>query len=239
MKILFQVAAIVLIIAFSQSCKNGADMSAAAEDVNLATIEDTMMYGIGSYNIDILMNQFNIEDPDLSVIYKGMQDAKDENPLFTAEEFNAIAQSYFQKQAEQAAVDNQSKGDAFLEENKGKEGVQVTESGLQYKVLEEGSGESPSATDRVTVDYEGRLINGEVFDSSIARGEPASFNVNQVIAGWTEALQMMKPGARWELYIPSNLAYGERGGPGGAIGPNETLIFEVKLISVEEAAAGQ
>lgn len=239
MKILFQLAAVVLLIAFSQSCKNGGDISASTKNVELTTIEDTMMYGIGSYNIDILMNQFKIEDPDLSVIYKGMEDAKNEEPLFTADEFNAIAQSYFQKQAEQAAVENEGKGVTYLEENKSKEGVQVTESGLQYKVLEEGSGASPSATDRVTVDYEGRLINGEVFDSSIARGEPATFGVNQVIAGWTEALQMMKPGSRWELYIPSNLAYGERGGPGGTIGPNETLVFEVKLISIEAGAAGQ
>lgn len=129
------------------------------------------------------------------------------------------------------ATQNQDAGDNFLAENSMKEGVKTTDSGLQYKIIEEGSGKSPSPTDMVTVNYEGTLINGTVFDSSYKRGEPISFPVNGVIQGWQEALPMMKEGATWMLYIPSELAYGPRGA-GGIIGPNETLIFKVELIKV-------
>jgi FKBP-type peptidyl-prolyl cis-trans isomerase len=234
MKILGQLLAIALLFSVFQSCKNGAGTETPdAANVELASIEDTIMYGIGAYNVDLLKNQFKIDEPNLSVVYKGMQDGLADEAIFSQEEFNTLAQSFFQRQAEKAGVENLAKGQEFLAENKSKEGIQTTDSGLQYKVLEEGAGASPGPTDRVTVDYEGRLLSGDVFDSSIARGEPATFGVNQVIAGWTEALQMMKPGSRWELYIPSDLAYGERGGPGGGIGSNETLIFEVKLISIE------
>jgi FKBP-type peptidyl-prolyl cis-trans isomerase FklB len=127
---------------------------------------------------------------------------------------------------------NKVEGEAFLAENKTKAGVVALPSGLQYKVLKEGSGKSPKVTDTVVTHYRGRLISGKVFDASYDRGEPISFPVNGVIAGWTEALQLMKEGAKWELYIPSNLAYGPRGA-GPDIGPNATLIFEVELISVK------
>jgi FKBP-type peptidyl-prolyl cis-trans isomerase FklB len=122
-------------------------------------------------------------------------------------------------------------GDDFLAENKDKEGIQVTDSGLQYKVIEEGSGESPQATDQVTVHYTGKLIDGKVFDSSVQRGEPAQFGVNQVIPGWVEGIQLMKPGAKYEFFIPQELAYGEQGSQ-GAIPPFSALIFEVELIKV-------
>lgn len=122
-------------------------------------------------------------------------------------------------------------GEAFLAENKTKEGVTTTESGLQYKVIRAGEGKKPGKTDSVTVHYRGRLINGAVFDSSYERGEPASFPVGGVISGWTEALQLMQEGAKWELYIPAELGYGARGA-GGDIGPNEVLIFEVELLKV-------
>jgi FKBP-type peptidyl-prolyl cis-trans isomerase FklB len=122
------------------------------------------------------------------------------------------------------------KGRAFLEQNAQREGVKVTESGLQYVVLEEGEGESPDPTDRVRVNYTGTLLDGQVFDSTENRG-PAVFGVNQVIPGWTEALGMMKEGGKWRLFIPSDLAYGPRGA-GGRIGPNEVLIFEVELLDV-------
>lgn len=126
---------------------------------------------------------------------------------------------------------NKAKGEAFLTENKKKEGVVVRPSGLQYKILKEGTGASPKSTDMVTTHYAGTTIDGREFDSSYKRGEPTSFGVNQVIAGWTEALQLMKVGSKWELYIPSKLAYGERGA-GGVIGPNQTLIFTVELIKI-------
>ncbi|WP_018478186.1 FKBP-type peptidyl-prolyl cis-trans isomerase [Pontibacter roseus] len=127
--------------------------------------------------------------------------------------------------------ENQKKGEAFLAENKGKEGVKTLPSGLQYQVLQEGTGKSPAASDKVTTHYHGTLIDGTVFDSSYERGQPATFPVNGVIAGWTEALQLMKEGAKWRLFIPSNLAYGSQGA-GDVIGPNTTLIFDVELISV-------
>jgi FKBP-type peptidyl-prolyl cis-trans isomerase FkpA len=126
------------------------------------------------------------------------------------------------------------KGEKFLAENKTKEGVKTTDSGLQYKITKEGTGKSPKATDVVVVHYEGKLLDGTVFDSSIKRGQPIDFPLNRVIPGWTEGLQLMKEGGKAILYIPSKLAYGPRGtGAGGPIGPNETLIFEVELIKVQ------
>jgi FKBP-type peptidyl-prolyl cis-trans isomerase len=137
-----------------------------------------------------------------------------------------------QAQGENPMIENMKKGATFLAENKKKDGVKVTESGLQYKVLEEGTGKTPKATDTVKVHYRGTTINGREFDSSYRRGEPIEFPLNGVIKGWTEGLQLMKEGSKYELYIPSNLAYGSRGA-GGAIGPNETLIFQVELIEVK------
>ena len=135
--------------------------------------------------------------------------------------------------AKQQGEKNKKEGEIFLETNKKKEGVQTLPSGLQYKVLKAGAGKKPTATDTVTVHYRGTLIDGKEFDSSYRRGKPATFPVNGVIPGWTEALQLMEEGAKWELFIPSNLAYGERSA-GGDIGPNATLIFEVELISIEQ-----
>lgn len=126
---------------------------------------------------------------------------------------------------------NEKAGKAFLEENGKRVEVSTTASGLQYEVLEEGSGKQPTAQDQVTVHYTGKLIDGTVFDSSVERGQPATFGVTQVIPGWVEALQMMKEGAKWRLFIPSNLAYGPNGA-GNVIGPNSTLIFDVELIKV-------
>ncbi|OYP38284.1 phage infection protein [Rhodopirellula sp. MGV] len=130
-----------------------------------------------------------------------------------------------------AAAENKAKGDAWLKENASKEGVKPLTGGLQYKVLKEGSGASPSPSDTVRVHYTGKLINGETFDSSVERGEPAEFMVGGVIKGWQMALQKMKVGDKWMLYIPSELAYGERGSS-GAIGPNEVLVFEVELLDI-------
>lgn len=134
---------------------------------------------------------------------------------------------------EQASSENAQEGAAFLEENKQREGVTTTDSGLQYEVVEQGEGDKPSADDTVTVHYTGTLLDGTKFDSSRDRGQPATFPVNGVIPGWTEALQLMPVGSKWKLFIPSDLAYGPRGA-GGVIGPNETLVFDVELMAIGE-----
>ena len=151
------------------------------------------------------------------------------------EERQAIAAEQQEKaEAEraEAAEKNRAEGETFLAANKEKDGVVTTDSGLQYRVIVEGTGEKPTAEDTVRVHYRGTLIDGTEFDSSYARGEPAEFQVNRVIAGWTEALQLMSEGAKWELYIPSDLAYGSRGA-GADIGPDAVLIFEVELIKAK------
>ena len=135
--------------------------------------------------------------------------------------------------AKEAGATNRKEGDTFLAENKSKDGVKVLPDGLQYKVLTEGNGPKPAATDTVTVNYRGTLINGKEFDSSYKRGQPASFPVNGVIKGWTEALQLMPVGSKYQLFIPPDLAYGDRGA-GADIGPGDTLIFEVELLSIGE-----
>ena len=134
---------------------------------------------------------------------------------------------------------NKKEGDAFLAENKTKEGVVTLPSGLQYKILKEGTGPKPTATDTVVCNYKGTLLDNTEFDSSYKRGQPATFPVSGVIKGWTEALQLMPVGSKWQLFIPSDLAYGARGGPGGGIGPNATLVFEVELMSIQPKAEVQ
>lgn len=181
-----------------------------------------------------------------AVLEKGIQDALAGTPgLLTEEERGAVISQFQQEKMRQrmeehkaAADKNLAEGAAFLAENAKKEGVKVLESGLQYKVITEGAGESPKATDKVTTHYRGTLLNGEEFDSSYKRNKPASFAVNGVIKGWTEALQLMKKGSKWQLFIPANLAYGERG-TGGSIGPNSTLIFEVELLEINPAPAAK
>jgi FKBP-type peptidyl-prolyl cis-trans isomerase FklB len=142
-----------------------------------------------------------------------------------------------QKKAEnkmtQAAQENLARGEKFLAENRGKDGVKETKSGLQYRVVTEGDGDTPGASDTVRCHYEGTLTSGEVFDSSYKRGRPAEFPVDGVIEGWTEALQMMKVGSKWEVVLPAKIAYGMRGAP-GAIGPNETLVFTIELLDIVE-----
>ena len=149
----------------------------------------------------------------------------------THAEAQTVVNEHFRKLAEEAYAQNKNAGEAFLAENAKKEGVNVLPSGLQYQVIAEGNGKKPSATDRVQCHYEGTLIDGTIFDSSIKRGEPAVFGVNQVIKGWVEALQLMQEGAKWRLYIPYDMAYGEHGA-GEMIPPYSALIFDVELIKV-------
>ena len=180
-------------------------------------------------------------DLDAGVLSKGLEDAlSGKESLLSEEEMGSSLSDLRQKsmaavqqELKEQAEKNLVEGEKFLAENKTKEGVKTTASGLQYKVLTEGEGPSPNAGDTVTVNYRGTLIDGTEFDSSYKRGEPATFPLTGVIPGWTEALQLMKKGSKWMLYIPPDLAYGERGA-GNRIPPNSTLIFEVELISFQE-----
>jgi FKBP-type peptidyl-prolyl cis-trans isomerase len=214
---------------------------AEASTVELTTDEARLSYAIGVNMSRTVLQAFGdrTDAIDFETMAAGLIDGlKGRSPAMTANEMESVIQEWFNADMErqmaareEAAVDNLSQSSAWLEQNLGEDGIQVTASGLQYRVIEPGEGESPGAADRVSVHYEGRLINGTVFDSSYQRGQPATFGVNQVIPGWTEALQMMKPGAKYELFIPPALAYGEAGA-GGAIPPNAALIFEVELLAV-------
>ncbi len=181
------------------------------------------------------IEKINVQDfaDGVAAVYYG------EAPKMNIEDAKKVINEFFtalqEKQQQEAAAMadvNAKAGEQFLAENGKRVEVKTTPSGLQYEVLEEGTGVQPTAGDRVTVHYTGKLIDGTVFDSSVDRGEPATFGVTQVIPGWVEALQMMKAGSKWRLFIPSALAYGPQGA-GGIIGPNQTLIFDVELISVE------
>ncbi|WP_299342392.1 FKBP-type peptidyl-prolyl cis-trans isomerase [uncultured Pseudoxanthomonas sp.] len=157
---------------------------------------------------------------------------KSGTPLLTLEQAQAEMQAYLTKRQTGVAQRNRDEGAAFLAANKAKPGVVTTPSGLQYMVLRQGNGQRPQASSRVRVNYEGKLLNGDVFDSSYARGEPAEFGLGQVIAGWTEGVSLMPVGAKYRFWIPSNLAYGPNGAPGGKIGPDATLTFDVELMGV-------
>jgi len=179
-------------------------------------------------------------DVNTNTLVKGLNDGlSGAKPLLTEEQvketMTALQKDMMDKQAaaaKEAGEKNAEAGKKFLEDNKKKEGVKTTASGLQYKVLKEGTGESPKETDMVITNYKGTLLDGTEFDSSYKRNEPATFPVNRVIKGWTEALLLMKPGAKYQLFIPSSLAYGERA-VGKDIGPNSTLIFEVELVGIK------
>jgi FKBP-type peptidyl-prolyl cis-trans isomerase len=181
-------------------------------------------------------------DVDSAALVQGMKDAlAGGKTLLTEDEARAALmqlqkemQEKQQAKATQEGEANKKEGDAFLAANKTKEGVVTLPSGLQYKILTPGTGPKPTASDSVVCNYKGTLINGTEFDSSYKRGEPATFPVTGVIKGWTEALQLMPVGSKWQLFIPPDLAYGPRGTPGGPIGPNATLIFEVELVSIKD-----
>ncbi len=205
----------------------------------LTTQQDKVSYSIGMDIGSTIQKQGLDVDPALVAL--GMKDAfANGTTLLTSEEAKDVLVKWQQEMMQKKVADmkkeadaNAAKGKAFLEENAHKEGVVTLPSGLQYKIVEEGSGKKPAASDVVTVNYKGTLIDGTEFDSSYARKQPATFPVNGVIKGWTEALQLMKTGAHWMLYIPAELAYGERQA-GPKIAPNSTLIFDVTLISIND-----
>jgi len=225
----------LLMLSFS-ACND--DQTAQKNAKTLTTFKDKAGYSVGVQIGKQLSPTADALDRDALVL--GITDALDAKELLLSEEeIKKTMQELSQKmQAEkmkamQASLETNKKiGTEFLAANKSKEGVITLASGLQYKVIKEGTGKTPTLTDTVETNYEGTLINGTVFDSSYKRGQSVSFPVNQVIKGWTEALQLMKEGAQWELYIPAELAYGEQGA-GAAIEPNSTLIFKIELITVK------
>lgn len=229
--------AVTCLLMFIVGC--AAEETKVAPEVKLDTSKSRISYTIGVNIGQDFKNQKM--DIDTDVLLMGLKDSQSGKELRLTDEEMASEIQAFQEEMqdkmvaemEASAGKNQLAGEAFLAENATQEGVVVTESGLQYKVLESGEGDSPAATDLATVHYRGTLVDGTQFDSSYDRGQPATFPVGGVIAGWTEALQLMKPGSKWQLVIPAGLAYGERGA-GQDIGPNATLLFEVELISVEK-----
>jgi len=198
---------------------------------NLKNEIDSVSYALG-VNIATSLHNQGLEEINVEAFSKAVaQIFANEEVSINFDQSNQILQAYFQGLAGKKAQKNVEVGKKFLAENAKKPGVITLESGLQYEVMVDGKGISPTANDDVTTHYHGMLIDGTVFDSSVERGEPATFGVSQVIKGWTEALQLMKEGSKWRLFIPANLAYGDRGA-GADIGPGATLIFEVELIKV-------
>lgn len=236
-----RIGVLVLGMVLAPFCLSAADM--AAEQV-FETTKDKVSYSIG---LDLGKYLTNMKGKiDFEILKQGIDDGFSGAEPKLGEEEMAAAQEEFAAllKEEQAAAlvammeKNSAAGQAFLDENAQKEGVTVTDSGLQFEVIEQGDGEKPEATDTVKVDYVGTLIDGTEFDSSIKRGEPVTFPVDQVIPGWTEALQLMEVGSKYRVAIPANLAYGEAGAP-PVIEPNSVLIFEINLLGIEEPAEAE
>lgn len=199
---------------------------------NMKTEKDSISYSLG-VSIANNLKQGNLDDVNIDVMAQGMKDFFANKPAMTVQACEGAIQTYMSGKEKAKGSENEAKGQAFLAANQKKEGVTTTASGLQYKVIKMGTGAKPTLNDKITAHYHGTLIDGTVFDSSVDRGQPASFPVSGVIPGWTEALQLMPVGSKWTLYLPSNLAYGEKG-PGGKIGPNSALVFDVELISIDK-----
>jgi len=227
---------LIFLVLTSFACS---DQSAKAPIEELNTSDEKLSYAIG-LEIGTTLKKLPAEI-DFAVFIQAVEDGlKGKETLLTQQQAIEIKKEFGKKVQEDRArktkglaEKNLKEGEAFLAENKKKKGVITTESGLQYLVLQEGDGPKPKATDRVKVHYRGTLLDGTEFDSSYKRGQPVTFMLNRVIAGWTEGVQLMKVGSKYRLFIPSNLAYRERGA-GPLIGPNSTLIFEVELLAIEK-----
>jgi FKBP-type peptidyl-prolyl cis-trans isomerase FklB len=213
----------------------------SATPLTLKTDKDKASYAIG-LNIGKSLHRDEV-DVDPSIVLRGLRDAlaggktlmTDDEVKTTMVALQGEVRKKQEAKVQLAAESNKKEGEEFLATNKTQEGVVTLPSGLQYKILKEGTGPKPTATDSVVCNYRGTLLNNTEFDSSYKRGQPATLRVNGVIKGWTEALQLMPVGSKWQLFIPSELAYGPRGaGPGAPIGPNATLVFEIELLSIQE-----
>ncbi len=225
-----------LLLFIITACSKPGDPQPAT--VTIDTHVDSISYSIGMDIASSFTQQSVDVNPDVfnagfRAKYTGGETQIDEDQMrkvLTA--FRTELRDKQQEVAQMKSESNKQAGEEFLAKNRSNDGVVETESGLQYKVIQSADGPSPTINDKVKVHYTGKLLDGTVFDSSVERGQPASFRLNGVIKGWTEALQLMRVGEKWELYIPGELAYGERGS-GGKIGPNELLIFEVELLGIE------
>ena len=200
--------------------------------VALKTEHDSVSYLIG-HMYGSQLSSSPMTEVNMNAMTKGLQEGLDgEEPFMDMNQANQLITEYMRKLELSGSMEDLENGIAFLEENKDRDGVVTTESGLQYEILVEGTGPKPADTSMVTVHYHGTLIDGTIFDSSVDRGQPATFGVTQVIPGWTEALQLMPVGSKWKIYLPTELAYGANPRPGGPITPNMALIFEVELIEI-------
>ena len=197
--------------------------------MEMKTEIDSVSYALGVNIGENIKGQF--KDVNVDVLSQAIKDAYKGETNMTMDEAGPMLQAYAQKAQARIGEENLKAGEEFLATNGAKEGVTTTASGLQYEVINEGTGAKPTAENQVKVHYHGTLLDGTVFDSSVDRGEPATFGVTQVIPGWTEALQLMSVGSKWKVFLPSSIAYGERGA-GANIGPNTTLIFEVELLEI-------
>ena len=228
LKALVPLALLSTLIACEQKEEMQTEAPAAT---SLSTDADRFSYGLGMVIGERVLKQYDEVDYDLLI--EGMKTQhQSRETLITIEDAGAALAAYAEQKFAAETEANKMKGATYLAENAKKEGVIVTESGLQYSVTTQGDGAKPAATDQVTVHYRGTLIDGTEFDSSYSRGEPATFGLNQVIPGWTEGVQLMNVGSKYLFVVPHELGYGERGA-GGAIGPFETLIFEVELIEIK------
>jgi FKBP-type peptidyl-prolyl cis-trans isomerase FklB len=226
------IAAIFIALLLIQACNSISYKTAKADNK-----ADSASYMIG-ISVGYSLKMQNVPDVNASLIAKGIMEVMEKDSTVSMQDANLFLNAYFTELREKQAKENLEKGKEFLAANKLKPGVIETASGLQYKVIQEGTGKSPVETDRVKCHYRGRLITGEEFDSSYKRGMPAEFSLKGVIKGWTEGLQLMREGGKYELYLPPDLAYGTRGG-GQIVGPNETLIFEIELLEVITPPAGK
>lgn len=225
MKFLKPTLALLIMAIIMSSCN-----SKKIGKADMKSENDSLSYAIG-VNMGYNIKKSKIENINVLAVANGLQDISEgKKDAMTAEKSMQIIQKFLEKQSKVEAAKNLEEGKKFLDENAKKEGVVVDPEGFQYKILQEGTGPMPKETDVVKVNYKGTLLDGTEFDSSYKRNEPAQFQLNQVIHGWTVALQKMKVGSKFTLWLPADLAYGERGG--GPIGPNQVLCFEIELLDI-------
>jgi len=230
-----------MVAAFALSACNSQKETASNKKVSLTNEVDSVSYALG-FNVASQVKTQGFSEINYDALAKAMMDVYEDNDLLMSEvlcgqTLQEFSQKAYQKQMEEMQAgsdDNLKEGQDFLAKNRNEEGIQETESGIQYKVITQGTGPKPKATDKVEVHYHGTLIDGTVFDSSVERGETIEFGLNQVIAGWTEGVQLMPVGSKYKFFIPSELAYGANPRPGGPIGPNMVLIFEIELFDIVE-----